>query len=394
MYWDSDEGHAELESYANGQWQNCQLGDNDVAVGCIHPGFGADIIAIEGDVEEDFEHAISAGSVSFMEPSNGFSSSGQDSAVSRARRMSWDRPAPLPHDAIQHESLTWDHEEPIPRTRQHPDGQPHDRPFRHEVHSQASDLDSPIYQAGELDDTVHLTSQNTVWRRSAPYERDLELRRRGDRNRGDQRAGDALKAVGKSIRRASVRVVNFQAKNMDDRPVKLDDVDEYPDTTLNAVQEQPGPHLRGKTLGIFGPKNPIRVFMHKMLSSPFTEATILLLIIINAVILTIQSVRQVFQQIQPGPGYFHSWEDLVLLGLFGAYTIEALSTSNGKAPLPPNSLASNPVSPTVLGASVLRRRHRAMDSPEWTRRKPTRTSAATPDSRQLLASVNQLPAAG
>jgi hypothetical protein len=187
--------------------------------------------------------------------------------------MSWDRPSPLPHDTIQHESITWDNEEPIPRPRQHPDGQPHERPFRHEVHSQASDLDSPIYHAGELDDQVHLTSQNTVWRRSAPYERDLERRRaaRGDRNRGDQRTG-ALKAMSKSIRRASVRVVNFAGKNMDDRPVKLDDVDEYPDSTLNTGQEQPVPLLRGKTLGIFGPKNPIRIFMHKLLSSPFVSS--------------------------------------------------------------------------------------------------------------------------
>ncbi|PVG01868.1 hypothetical protein CPB86DRAFT_812136 [Serendipita vermifera] len=66
MYWDSDEGHAELESYAKGHWQNQQLGDNDVAVGCIHPGFAADIIAIDGDLERDFQKAISPGSVSFV----------------------------------------------------------------------------------------------------------------------------------------------------------------------------------------------------------------------------------------------------------------------------------------------------------------------------------------
>jgi hypothetical protein len=66
MYWDSAEGQAEIESYVKGRWQNQQLGDNDVAVGCIHPGFAADIIAIDGDLERDFERAVSAASVSFV----------------------------------------------------------------------------------------------------------------------------------------------------------------------------------------------------------------------------------------------------------------------------------------------------------------------------------------
>jgi hypothetical protein len=55
----------------------------------------------------------------------------------------------------------------------------------------------------------------------------------------------------------------------------------------------------------------------------YTEATILLLIIINAIVLTIQSVRHIFFDTPDGAGYFHSWEDFALLGLFVIYTFEA-----------------------------------------------------------------------
>lgn len=214
-----------------------------------------------------------------MEPYNGFSSSRQDSPSSLTRRLSWSRPSPLPHDAIQHESLNETSNDPyysqqdgyqsqrrVPR--QDEDG---NRSFRHDIHSQASDLDSPVYAPGEMDDTVHLTGQNSVWRRSAPYERDLERRRghRGDAYRhGNREKEGALKAMSKSIKRASVRVVNFANAGLDERPIRLEDVDEHEgvETQQLPIVENVGT-LRGKTLGIFGPTNPIRLTMHKLLSS-------------------------------------------------------------------------------------------------------------------------------
>lgn len=59
--------------------------------------------------------------------------------------------------------------------------------------------------------------------------------------------------------------------------------------------------------------------------SSFTEAIILLLIILNAAILTIQSVHHAFLDMPDGAGYFRSWEEWVLFGLFVIYTFEALS---------------------------------------------------------------------
>jgi hypothetical protein len=185
----------------------------------------------------------------------GSSTSRKESPTTLSRRQSWSRPSPLPHDAIAHESLRED--QSIPRRSHEGRGE---RPFRHEVHSQASDLDSP---AEEHDDTVHLTSQNTVWRRSTPYERDLE-RKHG---RPRESRTSALKAMSKSLRRASIRVVNFAGVGLDDKPVRLDDVDDPVDARSGLPEVAPVASLRGNTLGIFGPTNPVRLVMHKFLSS-------------------------------------------------------------------------------------------------------------------------------
>jgi len=155
-----------------------------------------------------------------MEPSNGFRSS----PVSPSRGHDWNTPSPLPSDAIQHESLN--DEDDLHQSynhQRHEEGGPSSSNTgytvpRHEVLSQASELDSPVYTPGDLDDRVHLTSQNTVWKRSAPYERDLERRRKSGRGNlspngqlddsqqggGGQRG--ALKAMSKSFKRASIRV--------------------------------------------------------------------------------------------------------------------------------------------------------------------------------------------
>ena len=195
-----------------------------------------------------------------MEPSNGFRSS----PVSPSRRQSWSRPSPLPEDTIPHESMNhgsyYEHRVDANEQQQ-----------QQRVLSQASELDSPVYAPDELDDRVHLTSQNTVWKRSAPYERDLERRRKSgravDRNAGGQYSSGALKAMSKSIKRASIRVVNFASADMDDRPVRLDDVDDH-----ERPVEPPLTTLRGKTLGIFGPMNPLRLTMHKLLTSTYVRS--------------------------------------------------------------------------------------------------------------------------
>lgn len=78
-WWDSEAGKAELARYEDGSWaaeQECQtsddkegdndLGENEVAVGAIKVGFGADLVATSGDLEGDFENAVDKNSIVFV----------------------------------------------------------------------------------------------------------------------------------------------------------------------------------------------------------------------------------------------------------------------------------------------------------------------------------------
>ena len=79
LWWDSDAGQAELARYEDGTWAAEQefrilddeggdhdLGENEVAVGAIKVGFGADLIATSGDIEGDFEGAVDPNSIPFV----------------------------------------------------------------------------------------------------------------------------------------------------------------------------------------------------------------------------------------------------------------------------------------------------------------------------------------
>ena len=78
-WWDSEAGKAELARYEDGSWaaeQECRtsddeegdddLGENEVAVGAIKVGFGADLVATSGDLEGDFENAVDKNNIVFV----------------------------------------------------------------------------------------------------------------------------------------------------------------------------------------------------------------------------------------------------------------------------------------------------------------------------------------
>jgi imidazolonepropionase-like amidohydrolase len=78
-WWDSEAGKAELARYKDGSWaaeQECRtsddevgnndLGENEVAVGAIKIGFGADLVATSGGLEKDFESAVDKSSIVFV----------------------------------------------------------------------------------------------------------------------------------------------------------------------------------------------------------------------------------------------------------------------------------------------------------------------------------------
>ncbi|KAL8422873.1 hypothetical protein RB596_003231 [Gaeumannomyces avenae] len=97
----------------------------------------------------------------------------------------------------------------------------------------------------------------------------------------------------------------------------------------NRFQEPPrrtGPMpnpLKGKSLGIFGPNNPIRTTLCDILVLPWTEPIILLLIVLQAVLLAVESAPSVFDQ--PRPDRFGTPIDWAILGLFIVFTFEVIA---------------------------------------------------------------------
>lgn len=128
-----------------------------------------------------------------------------------------------------------------------------------------------------------------------------------------------------------MRVVNLAGVTLEDRPMRLED--ESPDQSKrNATlpgQDEEMPELsrerlRGRTLGVFSPQSVIRRAMLSVLLWRWTEPIILLLIMFNAVVLTIQAHRSVFETGRED-GFFKTWEDYALFVLFNIFTVEAFA---------------------------------------------------------------------
>ncbi|KAK7445064.1 calcium channel protein [Stygiomarasmius scandens] len=145
-----------------------------------------------------------------------------------------------------------------------------------------------------------------------------------------KRTGTAIKSMSKTLRRASLRVVNIANNGLehqvrlagDDGKLEEDRDEELPDLSRTAP-------IRGRTLCWFGQNSKVRLKLYEWLVHPWTEPVILLLIIFNAVVLTIQSVRSLVLEDDQEParirGYFHSWEDWALFFLFIIFTLEAFA---------------------------------------------------------------------
>ncbi|ORX40063.1 Ion transport protein-domain-containing protein [Kockovaella imperatae] len=147
-----------------------------------------------------------------------------------------------------------------------------------------------------------------------------------------------LRSVSKTIRKASIRVVNTGGINHEGMSRLPDEDEEYEDdrkddrkedtgfpvTDLDSASIGPKPPegpLRGKTLGIFGPRSPIRTAMHSFLNYPYTEPFILLLIVLNVIFLCIQGSEALYSP-RADDGYFQSWEDYAIFALFVVFTLE------------------------------------------------------------------------
>ena len=89
---------------------------------------------------------------------------------------------------------------------------------------------------------------------------------------------------------------------------------------LESQLSHPNP-LRGKSLGIFGPENRLRLLLREVLVHPATEPILLILIVIQTIVLAIDSATPVLY-LQKPMDWKVSWANYVLLGLFSIYTLE------------------------------------------------------------------------
>ncbi|KAI9804295.1 MAG: calcium channel protein [Piccolia ochrophora] len=89
------------------------------------------------------------------------------------------------------------------------------------------------------------------------------------------------------------------------------------------VREATNP-LKGKTLGLFPANNPVRMKLCDILVHPATEPAILILIVIQTILLAIDSAPDVLKDPR-NMRWGSSWIDFALLVLFVVYTIELVA---------------------------------------------------------------------
>ena len=91
------------------------------------------------------------------------------------------------------------------------------------------------------------------------------------------------------------------------------------------IQPEPNP-LKGKSLGIFSPESWIRLKLCEMLVHPATEPVILILIVVQTILLAVDSARPIqYWGIAEPRAWQRSWINFALLGLFSIYTLEIVA---------------------------------------------------------------------
>ncbi|KAH7218206.1 Ion transport protein-domain-containing protein [Fusarium oxysporum] len=82
--------------------------------------------------------------------------------------------------------------------------------------------------------------------------------------------------------------------------------------------------LKGKSLGIFSPDNPLRLRLCDLLVNPYTEPFLLLLIVLQAILLAVEAAPNVFENGRPERWGQHPI-DWAMLALFIIFTLEIIS---------------------------------------------------------------------
>jgi hypothetical protein len=179
--------------------------------------------------------------------------------------------------------------------------------------------------------------------------------RRGSNSAGDSRSrsvspsasSSALQRAGSVMKMMSQRVVNLSNEPVENTLMRKEStgsarlegppiLPETQDFTNESIQQEPVPEkhhppttawrtqanpFRGKSLGIFSPDNPVRMWLCDVLVHPFTEPFLLLVIVIHAVLLTVEAASSVWTH-QRSHRWGSSLMDYALFIIFAIYTVE------------------------------------------------------------------------
>ncbi|KAF2430502.1 hypothetical protein EJ08DRAFT_235692 [Tothia fuscella] len=103
-------------------------------------------------------------------------------------------------------------------------------------------------------------------------------------------------------------------------------VESVPNRSSSRTMRSMNP-LKGNSLGIFPPDSTIRMKLCDLLVHPVTEPTIFILIVVQAILLAIDSSRNIDYNDSDAFTWGRTWIDYVFMGLFGIYTAEIVTRS-------------------------------------------------------------------
>ena len=314
-----------------------------------------------------FQDAIGFAGLSFQGETSGNAESSRANERPFTPERAW-TPSPNPETPPghneNHDPLSPDYEDTTPLTdgrslqpmsgtdSSTPSGQRHDRNSFHSIRFLTAEGNSPRSRRSRLGDdlrnveaglgTSDMASPSGSRKRSlSPSNIETPLQRAGTMVRNmSQRVvnlGNEPEVVQHHIRRkSSVKHVHHESsiepsldRTMDGNASRPPSDEKQPSEThtpTKAFTEPEGPQpesnpLRGRSLGLFPPDNPIRLKLFDLLVHPLTEPFILVLIIIQTILLAVDSARAV----QDLPHRWGSrWIDFCLLILFSIYTVEII----------------------------------------------------------------------
>ncbi|KAJ9661937.1 calcium channel protein [Neophaeococcomyces mojaviensis] len=195
----------------------------------------------------------------------------------------------------------------------------------------------------------------------------FEGRRSSEQSRSRSPSPSPLARAGSMLRGISERVVNIsndsemveqnlqrkstvrrmrQASTVNTGPIDVETGPDTPGDQLNQTSpeeekvikfsaiSEPAFHLtpprrinplKGRALGLFGPENSLRKWLLEVLTHPFTEPIILVLIVAQTVLLAVNAAADAQYMQARSREWGRSAFDYAILGLFVIYTIEVIS---------------------------------------------------------------------